>query len=183
MQEQLNPPGYRGCLLTEPICCVCQAYTMLIRNVFIFPHVFFPLFRVNFETLSADLATSGGCSKDGGAPWEHQRESCIADPQLTVIFSTSERWNWQLTLEATAGRRTLVSEMSESHISSPPFWSVPLPFISSHIIACTYRNMHIDLPVVTRQGHGICDGRSQAKVTSFNANALFSPLLMSGCDS
>lgn len=36
VQEQLNPPGHRGCLLTEPICRVCQAYTMLIRNSFTF---------------------------------------------------------------------------------------------------------------------------------------------------
>lgn len=60
--------------------------------------------------------------------------------------------------------------------SGPCHYNLSLP-------TCTYRDIHTDLPTVTSQGHGVRDGLSQEKVTSFNANALFSPLLMSGGDS
>lgn len=154
--------------------------------------------------LSVDLAKTGGLSKDGGAR-EHQegkkttKKNEAGKPMLTTVKLWSDhgelhKWPPQpvrifstskvgLTHEATAEPQIFLSEMSESYIYSIWFWSVPLWFTSSHIIVYTYRDTHTDLPVVTRQGHSVCDGLSQAKVTSFNANALFSPLLMSGCDS
>lgn len=47
----------------------------------------------------------------------------------------------------------------------------------------TRTDTHTVLPAVTPWDHNVCDGVSQPRVTSFNAAALFSPLLMSGCDS
>lgn len=47
----------------------------------------------------------------------------------------------------------------------------------------TRKDAHTVLPMVTPWDRNVCDGVSQPRVTSFNAAALFSPPLMSGCDS
>lgn len=81
----------------------------------------------------------------------------------------SSRYFYQKCLKATY----TVSDSGPCHYDLPPPTS----------LYARDTHTYTDLPVVTRQGHSVCDGLSQAKVTSFNANALFSPLLMSGCDS
>lgn len=47
----------------------------------------------------------------------------------------------------------------------------------------TCSDTHTVLPAVIPWDHNVCDGITQPRVTSFNAAALFSPFLMSSCDS
>lgn len=107
--------------------------------------------------------------------------SCRADPQLMMIVSTSKRvklgikaWSHCRPPDITGSYSIYTaydSGLCYSHLSLPTSLHAHIE-ISTQI--CLWWRLRV---------HGVCDRLSQVKVTSFNANAVFSPLLMSRCDS